>query len=314
MRGHLAFVVDRAFTELWQPLTDYDDCPPGIFGEVYSGLRPHLREPEPEYVKDDDGIVRDVSPRLNDLAAQAAASPSVAEELLVNLTRRDFDSEIAVVRAISSTHGVLCDIATDGLARSYVELLRSFVDRYSLRYYVDSKAQLWVSFSGFMTAIFGQVRITAERDDDLIEAMGAFEHALAECLAEPTVNRIKTAIAKQIIFLEAFGLRHPNVGEGAETLGAILRELRDEATWPHDSLAEVASQLSRFANDYPGIRHASKRSAASRTLDSRDLASVTLSLVGLVVYLTDGFAERVSVAMQGDLLESGPATGAVAPW
>lgn len=312
MRGHVGFVVDRAFAELWQPLTDHDDCPSSVFGEVYSGLRPYLREPESDYVKDDDGIVRDVAVRLNDLAAQALASPSVAESLLASLTQANFDSEFAAARAITSTYDVLCEIATDDLARSYVELLRGFVERYSLRYYVDVNARLWVSFSGFVTAMFGQLRISAERDEDLVQALSAFEHALAECLAEPTDNRIKTAIVKQIICLEAFGLQHPLVNE--RTLGAMLQELRSESSWPHDSLAEAARQLNLFANDYPGIRHAGSRDAEQRKLDSRDLASITLSLVGLVAYLADGFGTRISVAMQGELLEAGSATGAAAPW
>jgi len=35
VRGQLKLVVDRAFVELWQPLTDHDDCPPNVFAEVY---------------------------------------------------------------------------------------------------------------------------------------------------------------------------------------------------------------------------------------------------------------------------------------
>ena len=309
MKGQLKLVIDRAFVELWEPLTSHEDCPSNVFVEIYAGLSKHLREPESEYVFEEDGTIHDNSVRPDQLVMRAMSDPTIAEKLLAGLSEYDFDSESKALQAVSSTYSVLGDIATDDLATSYLELLRAFVDRYSLRYYVDETARLWISFSGLATALFGQLRFAAEDHPQLLEQLNAFEHALAECLAEPTEDRIKTTIQKQVIVLEAFGSRHHLVS--GNTLGRMLEQV---GSWPHDSLTEAAKQLYRFANDYPGIRHTGSHDSASRSLDLRDLAGVTLSLVGLVAYLADGFEAQVGPAMKGDLAPFSTGNSAAAPW
>ncbi len=312
MRGYLGLVVHRAFDELWQPLTDHDDCPMNVFGEIYSGLRPYLRDPEPEYVREDDGTIRDKTAGLDDWVALALSDAVTAEELLKELSQSDFESETAVQEAMRSTYGVLSDAATEDLAACYLRLLKAFVERYSLRYYVDDNAKCWITFSGLATAFFSQLRNVAESHPHVLQELIAFEQALAECLAQPVDVRIKTAIQKQINSIEAFGSQHQLVD--GNTLGAMLSELKAAGSWPHESLAESAAQLNQFVNDYPGIRHAGTFDSASRGLDLRDLASVTLSLVGLVAYLTDGFESRVLAAIRGDFVGDSFGDNITAPW
>ena len=309
MRGQLRLVVDRAFADLWLPLTDHYDCPSNVFGEIYAGLRRFLRDPEPDYVKADDGTIRDSSVGLDYWVSLALDDVATAEKLLVGLSEADFESESKALEAISSTYSVLGDIATEDLANSYLDLLKTFVDRYNLRYYVDDKARLWISFSGFSTAMFGQIRRAAEDNCHVLQHLNAFEHALAECLADPDDTRIKTTIQKQIMVLEAFGLRQHM--SSVNTLGKMLNSV---VSWPHSSLSEAASGLNDFVNDYPGIRHAGSPNSAVRTLDLRDLASVTLSLVGLATYLAEGFEVQVGPAIQGDLTTLDDATFSAAPW
>lgn len=297
MRGQLRLVVDRAFDELWQPLTNHDDCPPNVFGEVFASLRPFLREPEPEYVKEDNGAIRNKAINLDDQAALAMNDSETAETLLTGLSEEDFESETDARRAVSSTYGVLVDVATDEFANRYLSLLEMFIDRYSLRYYVDEKARLRTSFSGLATALFGQFRLVAEGHPHLFQELNAFEHALAECLEEPSEARIKTVIQKQVNVLEAVGSQHRLVS--GDTLGRMLEQV---GSWPHTSLCDAAKQVYKFACDYPGIRHGGDFESSMRALDLRDLTSVTLSLVGLVAYLADGFEEQVVSAMQGDLV------------
>ena len=315
MRGHLRLVADRAFDELWQPLTDHDDCPSNVFGEIYAGLYSHLRKPQPDYVREEDGTIRDSNISLDNRLALAMSDPATAEAMLASLSEADFDSELAAHRAISSTYSVLGDIATDDLAITYRDLLRSFVDQYSLRYYVDERARLWISFSGLATALFGQIRLAAEAHPHLLQELCAFERALAECLAEPAEDRIKTTIQKQVNLLEAFGSKHHLVSRNTlgtrNTLGHMLAQV---GSWPHDSMLDAAKQLLKFANDYPGIRHGGNYELATRKLDLRDLASVTLSLVGLIAYLADDFEAQIGPAMQGDLAPFGSGNGAAAPW
>lgn len=270
MRGYLGFVVHRAFAELWQPLTDHDDCPNNVFGEIYAGLRPFLREPEPQYVKAYDGTIRDETVGIDDWVIQALNDVAIAEDLLKGLSKSDFDSETNVLKAIHSTYGVLADVATEDLADCYLGHLKMFVERYSLRYYVDDSAKFWITFSGLATALFGQLRLAAEDHPHVLQELNAFEQALAECLAQPADLHIKTTIQKQINCIEAFGSQHQMVD--GNTLGAMLRELRAAGGWPHERLAESASRLNHFVNDYPGIRHAGTFDSASRELDLRDLA------------------------------------------
>lgn len=300
MRGQLRLVVDRAFDELWQPLTNDDDCPPNVFGEVFAGLRPFLREPEPEYVKEDDGAVRNKAVNLDDQAVLAMSDAETAEILLIGLSEGSFESGSDARGAVSSTYEVLVDVATDELANKYLSLLEEFIDRYSLRYYVDEKARLWISLSGLATALFGQLRLAEEGHPHLLQEFSAFEHALAECLEEPVESRIKTAIQKQVNVLEALGSQHRLVS--GNTLGLMLEQV---GSWPHASLCDAAKQVCKFACDYPGIRHGGGFDSSLRELDLRDLTSVTLSLVGLVAYMADGFEEQVVSVIQGDLV---PAT------
>lgn len=309
MRGYLKLVVDRAFVELWQPLTNHGDCPVNVFSEIYAGFRQFLCEPEPEFVKEDDGTIRNKSAGLDQRLALAMSQPAAAEQLLADLSWADFASESAACEAFSGTYGVLSDIATADLSDNYLDLLNSFVERYSLRYYVDEQARFWISFSGLAEALVGQLRLVAKDNPHLLEALNAFEHTLAECLAEPVESRIKTTIQKQVIVLEAFGAEHPLVS--SDTLGRMLKEV---GSWPHDSLNDAAKHLYKFACDYPGIRHAGNYGSAARALDLRDLAGVTLSLVGLVVYLADDLERHLGPALQGDFMPLDTGTGATAPW
>ena len=308
MRGQLKLVVDRAFAELWQPLTNHDDCPANVFGEVFAGLRPFLREPEPEYVQEDGGAIRNRAVNLDDQAALAMNDAEIAEILLTGLSEEEFESESDARRAVGGTYGVLVDAATDQLANRYLDLLEMFIDRYNLRYYVDEKARLRISFSGLATALFGQLRLTAESHPHLLQELNVFEHALAECLEEPLESRIKTAIQKQVNVVEAFGSQHHLVS--GDTLGRMLEQV---GSWPHASLCDAAKQVYKFACDYPGIRHGGDFESSMRALDLRDLASVTLSLVGLIVYMADGFEEQVVSAMQGDLVPAIALNGDAVP-
>lgn len=309
MRGYLRLVVDRAFAELWQPLTDHDGCPANVFAEIYAGLKPFLLEPEPEFVMEDDGTIHNKSVGLDHRVALAMSQPAAAEQLLADLSGADFASESATCQAFSGTYGVLHDAETADLPDSYLDLLNSFVERYSLRYYVDERARLWISFSGLAEALAGQLRLAAKGTPHLLEALNAFEHTLAECLAEPVETRIKTTIQKQVNVLEAFGSEHPLVS--GNTLGRMLKEV---GSWPHDSLNDAAIQLYKFACDYPGIRHAGTHESATRALDLRDLVGVTLSLVGFVAYLADDFGVQLGPAIQGDSAPFGTGRGATAPW
>lgn len=301
--------MDRAFAELWQPLTDVDECPRSLFGEIYSGLRPFLNEPVVDYVMEADGRVRHRYARLDDLATTAISEPAIAESLLLDISQHDFESEFAATSAISAVYDVLVDIDPDDLAGRYLGALRAFVDRYSLRYYVDAKARLWVSLAGFAAALFEQMRTRWQDNMYIRKQLDAFEHALAECLADPAETRIMTTIQKQCNLLEAIGMQHQQVQ--GNTLGSIVDQV---GSWPHNNLRDAAKLLYGFASDYPGIRHGGTAGSDIRDLDIRDLAGVTLSLAGFTAYFAEDMGSKIGLAIQGSSVENEAASNCTAPW
>ena len=77
------------------------------------------------------------------------------------------------------------------------------------------------------------------------------------------------------------GRQCPNVTR--QTLGHICDELD---TWPHDKVREAMKSLYGFASDYPGIRHGGTPGSARRTMEMRDLVSLSILLVGFAPYLS----------------------------
>lgn len=307
MRGELRLVVDRGYPELWAPLLEHDDCPDNLYGEVYVALSSHVRELPTEFVRDDDGTVRNQAQTLASRRALANSDPEQAEVLVAGIAPDDFVSEGAVLNAVRDIHEALVDAAGDTFGFAHLEKLREFVSRYSLRYYVDDQARFWITFPGITAVIFRQLQIAAEFHPQMSQELNAFEHALAECLVDPVDTRIKTAIQKQVNVLEAFGTHHPKVN--GKTLGRMVDEV---GSWPHDSLPGVGKGLYKFACDYPGIRHAGTFESALRPLDLRDLLGVALSLVGLTPYFSDGFEKAVEEAIVG--ASADPADHAAVPW
>lgn len=309
MKGHLGFVIDRAFSELWQPLTDHDDCPTNVFGEIYNDLRRFLKDPEPQYRREDDGAIRDVTAGLDSWASLALNDSAIAEELLIDLSNSDFASESSVLSAVSSTYSILGEVATDELANRYLYLLRIFVERYSLGYYVDDKARLWSSFPGLMASYFEWIKANATRSPHIYKQLSAFEHMLAESVDDPIETRILTTIQKQCNLLEAMGSSRADVD--GNNMGSIADQI---GTWPHENLKEAAKRLYGFASDFPGLRHGGTEGSDVRDLDLRDLIGVTLSLTGLVAYFMADPENEIMHAVTRERRASATNRSAEAPW
>lgn len=307
MRGELRFAIDRVLSEVWQPMLNLEGCPENLLGEVYVSVSAFLLEPIAEFIREDDGSIRDVSVRIDARAAEAASDSLTAERFLGALSARDFDSEGRALRAVESAHETVAELGGEAFAEAHLSLLRAFIERFNLRYYLDDDALFWVTFPGVAAVIFRELRMASLEHPHLSQELDAFEHALAECLKDPIETRIKTAIQKQFNVLEAFGTRHPSVS--GNTLGRMLDEV---ASWPHAALPEVGKGLYKFACDYPGIRHGGTFESALRPLDLRDLVGVAMSLVGLTPYLSDGFEKSVVEAFFQSPIPAHE--GSRAPW
>ncbi|WP_419854640.1 hypothetical protein [Candidatus Poriferisodalis sp.] len=301
--------MDRAHREVWLPLIDHEHCPQNILGQIYRSLVPFVRQPDDSYVHDSDGSIRNNAPNLVDLAARAEGDEQLAESLLSSLSGTDFESEAKARSGLTSVFAVLAEVGSRDLESRYVALLSEFATKYSLRYYVDTDAALWISFPGLASTLFAQIKSSTSPQVYLHKQMIAFEHALAECLDDPREFRIATAIQKQCNLLEAIGSGH--VAGADPSFSEIVDEV---GTWPHDSLSEAAKTLYKFASNYPGIRHGGTESSAKRELDLRDVSAFTLTFVGMAAYLIQGIDRQVNSAIKGGINRINTLADASAPW
>jgi hypothetical protein len=310
MRGQLRYVIDRAYSELWEPIPASFDTPTGFFGEVFAGLAPFLRPPTPSYVQDEDGDVRDTTETIEAKIARAQSSDADAQKMLLLLNFDSFGSELQTTRALSSTSTVLDDLDLALAKEQYVQILREFVERYSLRYYVDDSAAFWPTLPGIATALFEEIRFVADTDSHLRSRLGEFERSVADCTLDPHEGNIKTALQKQVILLEAIG-HSCNSSNLGETLGAMCVAVE---TWPHDELKRAAMSMNKFVNNYPGIRHGGTPANARRPLDSRDLVAVMLGFLGMTPYFADNLRQGAGLELDGDRHQMASGTSATAPW
>lgn len=298
MKGQLRLVADRLAIDVWQPLAAHEDSPEDLLGELYRSLSPFL-----------------VANKANDLGVADQFPVAVAEALesaddafryLLRLGPDDFESESDVLGALAASFDALADFEIESVSAEYVELLRVFTDRYSLRYYVDDAGVLWFTFPGLVASLFGELRRVTGLNDELRQLMADFEHALAECMADPLEDRIKTVVQKQFNLLEALGMQHDHVNKNS--FSAICDEVD---TWPHNKIRDAAKAIYSFACDYPGIRHGGTYESAIRPLDLRDLVGITVAMTGLVSYIAVGLdATTEGVICSGD----GHVESAAAPW
>lgn len=298
MNGRLRPVFDRVFAELIEPLLI--DPPPGFLGEIYTGIAAHLAEPEEEFTKVDGDIVR-VRETITERLLRARTAEGDAELLLAELTSRDFETERHATKALESLVTTLAEFEREDLRGDLIELLHCFVERYSLGYYVGAEGRLYPTLTGVLSRFIQDLRLAVSGDDHTRAILTDFEHALADCVLDPQEARIKTAIQKQVSLVES--LCHLHADELGDTLGAMCARAD---TWPHAKLQESAAAVNKFANNYPGIRHAGAPENKLRDLDARDLVSVSSSLLALVPYLTDQLPADAGVStIEGDWSELG---------
>jgi hypothetical protein len=291
MKGLLGSVVGAMATDVWEPLAASDHAPDELAGEIFRAIASQF---DRYRSRSDDLDAVEARATVVSQMAEAIEDSSEALVLLAAIEGGDFSSEAAVVAAVSGVVEIFDDYEDDRLRKTYVDLVRAFIGRYSLRYAVDPSGALWLSWTGMATALFHEVREHAHAEEATRCRFEDFEMALAECVANPRTDKIETVLSKQMNLLEACGVRHPSTTQ--RTLGRICDELD---TWPHEKLKEVAKALYGFASDYPGVRHGGTYEAAHRELDLGDLAAFATSLLGLSVYLNDDIRPSVEFAVMG---------------
>lgn len=265
MRGEFIGVWSDTWREIWLPLIDHEDVPGDIFCELYRALAPALKSP----------------PSVEALA-DIIDNPVQSREAFEKTGANDFAGERALVTFVEAAHSALDELAGDELSNRYFNLLTAFIDKFSLRYDLRRPCTLCPTLPGVFASLVRDLRVLTGQDAHLDALMKEFETAVRDLRHDCSDGRIKTCIQKQVNLLEALGATYPGVSE--TELGGMCNQV---GTWPHQAMRASLKNLYGFASNYPGIRHGGNPASALRTLDMRDMVSMSILLAGFTPYLSN---------------------------
>jgi hypothetical protein len=278
MPGDVA--VALAGLELPDDFDQIEDLFSALYVEAYKAFRPALRgipDENTRTVKKDENYA---FAEAIDIGAISNDFPRAETEFAV-IRANFFDSEYSLVQFLENAYHVIEEF--DGrVAARYRSLLRSFVEKFSLRYEVRDPCELCPTLPGLFASLVRGMKAMCQTDPHLNELFSDFEEAIMDLRARSSAGKIRTCMVKQVNLLEAIAARHPDTSRN--TIGAICSDLR---SWPHDSLCESMKALYKFTCDYPGIRHGGTPGNRRRDIDMRDLLSVSIMLFGFAPYLSN---------------------------
>jgi hypothetical protein len=264
MRGEFVPIWSDAWDAIWLPLAESEAAPPDMFCELYRELAASFAEP----------------PSIEALA-DVIDDRRQSREAFEHSGNIRFASEKALVRFLEAAHGVLDDLQGDELANRYFGLLSDFIEKYSLGYALRRPCALSPTLPGMFADLAGALKRLASTDEHLALLYRAHDEAVRDLRLGATEERIKTCISKQFMLLEAIA----SVAGGVEglTLGEMCNNV---TTWPHATIKDSLKKLYGFSSDYPGIRHAGNPAGRLRGIEARDLAALSIMLMGYSPYLT----------------------------
>lgn len=308
MRGQVRFVLDRIFPELIAPSLEAQDRPDHLLGEIFASLAPALLEPTASFEKL-EGKVLKTHQTIAEQIQSAQASEEAAEALLLGLNSNSVSSEKDALRLLASIKDSLAEAELEKSEAEFMRLLTGFVETFSLSYYVGRDGRLFPSFPGVASRIFDELRSAAFANSHTSERLSEFEHAVSDCIADPSHSRVHTAIQKQVSLVESLGYTHS--ADVGETFGAMCA---NATTWPHEKVQEAARAIAKFANNQPGVRHGGTPTNALRATELRDFVAVTLAILGMTPYLTDQLPGEAGVLSEGERWSRLAETSPVATW
>ncbi len=262
MRGEFVHVWAETRQNIWEPLSERSEVSDTVYCDLYRDLVRAFRS----------------QPSAQQLV-EVVANPMESREAFDTTVSTDFLGEAELVRFFEFAFDSLEELGGDEVSNVYFNLLAAFIEKYSLRYDLRRPCILCPTLPGLVTTVVHHIRVTSKSDAHLAKLHSEFEESLRDLRYERTEGRIKAFLAKQFILVE--GLANIRVSGGGGTLG----ELCKRASWPHQTLKSAAGQIYGFRSDYPGLGHSGNPKAVNRELDDRDLAGVSLMLLGLVPYI-----------------------------
>lgn len=305
MRGELLGVWPETWREIWQPLIEQPlnendgGIPEDVFCELFRALAGDPKKPGALRMTPSVETVADI---LDDPVQSRRAFEATAVSELAG--------ERELVGFFEAAHDALEELGGDALSNRYFNLLAGFIDKFSLRYDLRRPCILCPTLPGMFTSLVRDLRTLTSQDAHLDTLMKDYEDAIRDLRFGCTDSRIRTCIGKQFMLLEGIGAVAPGVTKG--TLGDMCDQL---SSWPHSTIKEALKKLYGFASDYPGIRHGSSAKGALRTIEMRDMVSMSVLLTGFTPYLESRLSADAifggSVSRAGPIAQvAEPATGA----
>ncbi|KVU60481.1 hypothetical protein [Burkholderia cepacia] len=272
MRGEFIGVWSETWGAIWLPLAESDAAPPDIFCELYRELAVAFAEP----------------PSIEALADVIDDSKQSWEAFEMSGVAR-FSSEKALVRFAESVFDILEELQGDQLANHYFGLLSAFIEKYNLGYSLRRPCALSPTLPGMFADLVSALKRLTSTDEHLAALYHAHEEAVRDLRYGATQERIKTCISRQFMLLEATASMSDAVT--AQTLGDMCNQL---TSWPHVTIKESLKRLYGFASDYPGIRHAGNPAGMLRGVEMRDLAALSILLMGYMPYLSNALETNLA--------------------
>jgi hypothetical protein len=275
MGGEFIKVWSESWKAIWLPLAESDDAPADLFCELYRELAAAFATPLSAQVLAD--VIDDM------LQSRQSFEQSKSAQ---------FASEKALVRFFETSHGVLDDLKDDELANRYFGLLSDFIEKYSLGYSLRRPCALSPTLPCMFADLASSLKRLTSTDEHLAALHHAHEEAIRDLRYGATEERIKTCISRQFMLMEAIASRADAVT--AQTLGDMCNQL---VSWPHVTIKESLKRLYGFSSDYPGIRHAGNSAGQLRAIETKDLAALSILLMGYMPYLTNALETNLATLL-----------------
>lgn len=276
MRGEFVPVWSETWAAIWLPLAESETAPPDMFCELYRELAAAFAEP----------------PSIEALA-DVIDDQQQSREAFEHSGGIQFASEKDLVRYLEAAHGVLDDLQGDELANRYFGLLNDFIEKYSLGYSLRRPCALSPTLPGMFADLTMALKRLADTDAHLATLYRAHEESVRDLRFGATEERIKTCISRQFMLLEGIASSADEVTAG--TLGDMCDQVQ---SWPHTTIKVSLKNLYGFASNYPGIRHGGNPASRIRGIEMRDLAALSIMLVGYSPYLSSALETNLESLME----------------
>lgn len=272
MQGEFLNVWTETKREIWDELASIEGAPNDLYCELFRSMGAALKRPsEPLALATWQANFE-----------EALGDAELSKEAFYGISTAHIAGEKALCTFFEDTYEALDDLNGDGLAGPYIEILKKFIAKYSLRYQVLAPCIIAPTLNGIFSSLVIDLAKYAEADAHLSELLTAFQKSIQDLHAGASEERIKTCIQRQMNLLEGIAKKSPNVTKG--DLSGMCTQI---SSWPHNQIRNSIANLYTFACDYPGIRHAGRHESKLRDIDIRDLIALSVVLTGFVPYLTD---------------------------